>query len=289
MDEVQDQVGHWHFFDEGGIFQDGLSFHLPFQNIDLGFMVFSLSKFKILMLLTAILIAAIYIPLCRKVAKGEILRGPFWNAFESLLTYIRNEVAKPCLGDLADKYVPYLWTIFLFVLFANLFGLFPFLGSSTANMSVTGALALISCFMINYTGISKCGWKGYLGGFWMKIDVPVLGPIIGVLLYVLEFTGVFIRSAILAVRLFANMFAGHMLLATILMFCVQVAGKGIFLQTGVTGISLAACLALSLLEILVAFLQAFVFTFLTALFMGMATHDGHGHEEHAEGAQAAHH
>lgn len=279
MKEVQDQIGHWHFFDPKGLFDSGLEIHLPV--VDLGFMQISVSKFKILLLFVAFLVAGVYIPLCRRVSKGEILRGPFWNAFECLLTYIRNEVAKPTLGDLADKYVPFLWTIFLFVLFANLFGMLPFMGSPTANMSVTAALALISCFMINFTGINKCGPSGFLKGFWMKIDLPVVGPIISVFLYVLEFAGIFIRSAVLAIRLFANMFAGHMVLATVLLFAVKVAGENIFLQTGITAMSLVAAVALSILELLVAFLQAYVFTFLTALFMGMATHAGHDHEEHS--------
>ena len=114
----------------------------------------------------------------------------------------------------------------------------------------------------------------------MKIDLPVVGPVISSLLFVLEFAGIFIRSGVLAVRLFANMFAGHMVLATVLLFAVKVAGENILLQSGVTALSLAASLALCFLELLVAFLQAYVFTFLTALFMGMATHEGHAHEEH---------
>jgi len=279
MDEVQDQLHHWHFFDEQGLFEHGV--HLNLISFDLFGYHVAISKFKILMLVVAVLIAAIYIPLCRRVSKGEILRGPFWNAFECLLTYIRNEVAKPTLGDLADKYVPFLWTLFLFILFSNLFGMLPFMGSPTANISVTGALALVSCFFINYTGIKKNGVAGFFKGFWMKIDLPVFGPVISAFLFVIEFAGIFIRSGVLAVRLFANMFAGHMVLATVLLFAVKVAGENILLQSGVTVISLAASLALCFLELLVAFLQAYVFTFLTALFMGMATHEGHAHEEHA--------
>ena len=278
MEEVQDRLHDWHFFDEHGLFDHGV--HLNLLSFDLFGCHIAISKFKILMLVVAILIAAIYIPLCRRVSKGEILRGPFWNAFECLLTYIRNEIAKPMLGDLADKYVPFLWTLFLFILFLNLFGMLPFMGSPTANISVTGALALISCFFINYIGIKKNGVKGFVTGFWMKIDLPVVGPMISALLFVLEFAGVFIRSGVLAVRLFANMFAGHMVLATVLLFAVKAAGENILLQSGVTALSLAASLALCFLEILVAFLQAYVFTFLTALFMGMATHEGHAHEEH---------
>ncbi len=278
MDEVQDQLHHWHFFDEQGLFENG--FHIDLPHFELLGMHFSLSKFKILLLIASILIAVIYIPLCRRVQKGEILKGPYWNAFESLLTYIRNEVAKPTLGKQADKYVPFLWTLFLFILFANLFGMLPFMGSPTANISVTGALALVSCFFINYTGIEKNGVGGFVKGFWMKIDLPVAGPVISSLLFVLEFAGIFIRSGVLAVRLFANMFAGHMVLATVLLFAVKVAGAGIFLQGGVTVVSLVASLALCFLELLVAFLQAYVFTFLTALFMGMATHEGHDHEDH---------
>lgn len=285
MDEVQDQLHHWHFFDVQGLFENG--FHIDLPHFELFGMQFSLSKFKILLLIAAVLIAAIYIPLCRRVQKGDILKGPFWNAFECLLTFIRNEVAKPTLGKQADKYVPFLWTLFLFILFANLFGMLPFMGSPTANISVTGALALVSCFFINYIGIEKNGVTGFVKGFWMKIDLPVAGPIISTLLFVLEFAGIFIRSGVLAVRLFANMFAGHMVLATVLLFAVKIAGAGIFLQGGVTVVSLVASLALCFLELLVAFLQAYVFTFLTALFMGMATHEAHAHEDHEHDEEKA--
>src|SRR5205807_2054413 len=104
-----------------------------------------LTKFMFLMVFVALLILGIYLPLARRVQTGEPPKGVFWNLFESLLTFIRDKVAKPYLGEHdADKYVPFLWTMFLFVLFCNLMGMFPFLGSPTASIVVTLVLASIS-------------------------------------------------------------------------------------------------------------------------------------------------
>src|SRR5215213_9911316 len=106
----------------------GLHIHLP--EINLFGYHFQVTKFMVLELVAAVLVAAIFIPLSRRAATGTLPKGPFWNAFESLLTFIRNEVARPNLGEHdADRYVPFLWTMFIFILFMNLLGMFPFLGS----------------------------------------------------------------------------------------------------------------------------------------------------------------
>src|SRR5438105_15596698 len=84
------------------------------------------TKFMVLELIAAGLALAIFIPLCRRASRGTLPRGPFWNAFESLLTFIRDDVAKPTIGHHADRYVPFLWTLFIFILFMNLLGMFPF-------------------------------------------------------------------------------------------------------------------------------------------------------------------
>src|SRR5205823_1835716 len=110
----------------------------------------TLSKFMILELLAAVLIAAIFIPIARRLATGEPPRGGFVNAFEVLLTFIRDQVAKPSIGEHdADRYVPFLWTLFLFILVNNLLGMIPFCGSPTANIFVTAALAGCAFFAIH--------------------------------------------------------------------------------------------------------------------------------------------
>jgi F-type H+-transporting ATPase subunit a len=205
------------------------------------------------------------------------------NCREVLLTFVRNEVARPSIGDEADRYVPFLWTLFLFILFNNLLGLVPFCGSATGNIYVTIGLALCVFFAIHGSGIRKMGVGPYLSAQWPHIDVPFgLGYVLKPLIFALEWLGVLVRNAVLAVRLFANMFAGHVVLATILIF-IYTAGH-LYLDTpavhwplwgSVAVLSVLGQLALSLLELFVAFLQAYIFTFLTAIFMGMAMHPAH--------------
>ena len=237
-----------------------------------------LTKFMILEVIAAALVMAIYIPMARRSQSGEPPRGGWQNAFESLLTFIRDEVAKPSLGEHeADRYLPFLWTLFLFILFCNLLGMLPFLGSPTASIYVTGALALCALVAIPTAAIAKMGVVPYLKSLWPHLDIPipVFGFVIKLLICVIEILGTFIKCAVLAVRLFANMFAGHMVLATIMLFVVLAANVAFGLWMTVTIGSVLGVVALSFLELFVAFLQAYVFVFLTALFMGMAVHPQH--------------
>ena len=261
-----------------------------------------LTKFMILEVIAAVLIAAIYIPMARRLQSGQVPQGPWDNSFEVLLTFVREEIARPALSPpedhghghgheeghghhdpkahghavpAYDKYVPFLWTLFLFILFNNLMGMFPFGASATASVYATGALALIVFFAIHGSAMKRMGVIGYLKSLWPQIDVPFpMNFLITPVVFVIELVGTLVRNAVLAVRLFANMFAGHTVLAVILGFIV--AAKTAFaLWATVTVSSILGVVALSLLEIFVAFLQAYIFTFLTALFMGMAIYPAH--------------
>ncbi len=277
-----------------------------------------LHKFVLLELLAAGLVLLFYLPLAYRAGSGLPPRGAFGNAFEVLLTFVRNDIAKPTMGEDADKFVPFLWTLFLFILFNNLLGMFPFLGSATASIYVTFALALIVFFAIHGSAIVKMsrqspghghghgdghgehahgahddhqhgaeaaanpaaalglGFKNYMHSMWPQLDLPFpFGPIIKPLVFVLEIIGVLVRNLVLAIRLFANMFAGHMVLATILLFIVMTKDAGALIWGTVTVSSVVGIVALSLLELFVAFLQAFIFTFLASLFMGMALNPQH--------------
>jgi F-type H+-transporting ATPase subunit a len=233
-----------------------------------------ITKFMILELLAAVLIAAIYIPLGRRAQDGSLPKGRFWNLFESLLTFVRDEIAKPNLGEHdADRFVPYLWTVFLFILTCNLLGMFPFLGSPTASIWVTGSLALCSFVLFHGAPIRTMGFMHYMKALWPHIDVPYLGPLLSGAIFSIELLGTVIKSFVLAVRLFANMFAGHMVLSVIFLFIVASANSWLWVL--ITPASVVAIVALSLLELFVAFLQTYVFTFLTALFLGMLLHPEH--------------
>jgi F-type H+-transporting ATPase subunit a len=278
---------------------------------------FQITKVMVLEVVAALLVIAIYVPLARRLRTGEPARGIFANSFEVLLTFVRDEIAKPSLGeDKADRYMPFLWTLFLFILFNNLLGLLPFLGSATASIYVTGALALIVFFAIHGSAILAMGSTSHHGhghgdhghgdhgtaghvhhaaasdrmhhvvgrgsvryaqSLWPQIDVPIpgLGFMIKVLVFSIEIVGIVVRNAVLAVRLFANMFAGHVVLATILFFITMAANAHPLLWGTITLSSVFGILALSLLELFVACLQAYIFTFLTALFMGMAISPQH--------------
>jgi F-type H+-transporting ATPase subunit a len=267
----------WEFFDS--FFGHPVEWSLPAIPTPWG--ALHLTKFMILELIAAGLILLIYVPLARKARSGALPKGWSWNMFEVLLTFVRNDIARPNLGgehhpEEADKYVPFLWTLFLFILFLNLLGMFPFMGSPTASIWVTGGLAIIAFFAMHGCAIAKMGGWHYLKSLWPPIDVPYVGWVFSAMIFVIELTGTVIKSAVLAVRLFANMFAGHLVLAFLLFFIYLAGQVGSYILFG--GVTLASVLgvtALSLLELFVAFLQAYVFVFLTALFMGMALHPQH--------------
>src|SRR5947209_18281986 len=144
-----------------------------FENLHLGFRLpLGLTKYMVLELIAGVLMIAIFVPLARRVARGESPRGAWDNAFESLLTFIRDQVARPCIGEHdADRFVPFLWTLFLFILFCNLLGMFPFFGSPTANVMVTGALALSTFLVIHGSAIARMGPVHYVKSYAPHMDV----------------------------------------------------------------------------------------------------------------------
>jgi F-type H+-transporting ATPase subunit a len=278
----------WHFFDE--------PFHcaipLPFGKFH--GVEFGISKYSVLMLFAFAVVAAIYIPLAKKIQVGDAPTGTWWNLFEAVLTFLRDDIAKPYIGKDADRYVPFIWTIFLFVLFCNLFGMVPFLGSPTASFTVTFVLAMFVFAFIHIKSIQQFGLAAHLKSFAPDLDLPIAIKIpILFMLWPIEFGGLALKCFVLAVRLFANMFAGHIVLGTILLFIPMVKNSHLAVMGTVTFASVFGVFALSFLELFVAFLQAFLFAFLTALFFGgvlehaeHAAHGGdhghHGHDEHGE-------
>lgn len=236
-----------------------------------------------------------------------ITRGKFAQLVEVICVYLRDEVTRPLLGDRTNRLMPMLWTLFFFILINNLLGLLPLLdiqhllfphlrdshaayigGTATQNIWVTGALALIAALLFNGAALARLGVGGYVKH--LTADAPFF---VWPLIVPIEFFGqVLIKPVALAVRLFANMTAGHILLATLFMFVGVVWDKGILIQGPVTLISILGGIAVMILELFVAFLQAFVFMFLTAVFISlMDHHEEHGHEhghDHAHGHEHAH-
>jgi F-type H+-transporting ATPase subunit a len=239
----------------------------PFEGIGL-----HLTKFMLLELVVAVLMIAIFVPIARCVATGQRPRGRLWNMFEALLVFIRDQVARPAIGSHdADRFMPFLWNIFFFILFLNLIGLVPWGGSPTGALGVTGALALITFITVVGAGIAKFGPVKFWIGQVPHMEVPfVMGIFLKPMMFVIEVFGLCVKHFVLAVRLFANMFAGHLVLSVVTGFIAATAPM--LAWYGVMPTSVLGAVALSLLEILVAFIQAYVFTFLAALFIGMAVH-----------------
>jgi F-type H+-transporting ATPase subunit a len=195
--------------------------------------------------------------------RGLVPRG-FRNFVEPILLFLRDQLAVPNFHEKADKYLPYLWTVFFFILVCNLLGLVPGGATATGNLSVTAGLAVISFFMIHFVGVRENGLLGYLGSI-----VPPVPWWLWPLLLVVEIVGILAKPFALAIRLWANMTGGHIIILVLLGFIF------IFKSWLIVPVSILGSAAVYFLEIFVAVLQAYVFTFLTAVFMGMAAHPHH--------------
>jgi F-type H+-transporting ATPase subunit a len=224
-------------------------------------------------------------------------KGRIAQLFETICAFIRDEVAAPNLHGLTDKYIYYIWTVFFFILFANVLGVIPigyilqlitgdshfshWGGSATGNLSLTMGLALLSLIAIMYIGITETSPQAFFNHFnpigWEdKKMLPI-----SLMLYVLEWFSLFVKCFVLAMRLFGTMMAGHLVLAAFvgLIFAARTAvGDGAAFAVSVPVVLVGT--ALTLLELFICFLQAFIFTFLTVLFISATA--VHEHDEHLD-------
>lgn len=238
-----------------------------------GFQIeFQLTRFMVLEVVAAVLMIVIFVPLAWKISRGSPPRGRLWNLFDAMLVFVRDEMVRPAIGRPdADRFLPFLWTMFFFILFCNLLGMIPWAGSPTGSILVTGVLALLAFGMVVGAGMKKFGVVGFWIGLAPHMELPLALAIpLKPMILGIEILALLIKHIILAVRLLINMFAGHLVLAVILGFVEVFAGTAAWF--GIMPASVLGAAALSLLELFVAFLQAYVFTFLTALFIGMALH-----------------
>ncbi len=245
--------------------------HLPqWEPIHIGGLALDLSPTKhlVFMLAAALLVALTFLLSARSVARaqreGRPARG-FAGSMEALALYIRQEVVLPNVGHHGEGYAPYLLTLFFFILVMNILGLLPWGATATGNISVTAALALMAFITIEVAGMRTLGLKGYLNTiFYLPPGLPgPLKPIMLVIMTPVEIIGKLSKPFALAVRLFANMTAGHVLVLALI-------GLTFLFQSYLVGVT-ASILAtgVMLLELFVAFLQAFVFTLLTSVFIGL--------------------
>jgi F-type H+-transporting ATPase subunit a len=269
--------------------------HLPLPNI----FGLQLTKYMVLQLVAGVFVLLVFRGLARRIAKGGPPEGPWWNFWEAIAVYLRDNVVRPTIGvphddhhhgghdhedsahghtetaqataagHPADRFLPFVWTCFFYVLICNLLGAFPWLGSPTAEINVTGALAVITVIAVMFYGMRRSG----VGGFWLSLAPHMdLSPIMKVILvpviWAIELVGFVIKHGVLAVRLFANMMGGHTVIAVLLLYIATTATSAIWWL--VLPSSIFGQIFVGTLELLVAFIQAYIFAFLATLFIGMA-------------------
>lgn len=254
----------------------------------------------VIMMLAAAVLLVLFMPLwSRSRSTGNEVadltpRGPR-NMVEAICAFLREKVARPNLGVHTDRFIVYIWTAFFFVLTCNILGLLPLqpvtqwligkpiYGTATGNIWVTGTLATCTLFMIVINGLRIHGMT-YVKHFFM-------GPFpINCLIAVLEVIGLIVKAVALAIRLFANMCAGHILLAVLLSFIMMAGQSSQGMGFAIAVPVVLGSVAINMLEIFVAFLQAFIFTFLSCVFIGLAVniHHDHEHDEPHEAGHGAH-
>jgi F-type H+-transporting ATPase subunit a len=272
---------------------------------------FGISKYMILEVVLAGILVAVFTKLARTLQSGAPPRGWFANLFEAMILFVRDQIARPAIDSHdhghddhghhahdshghesadhhdartvpaaavhevhdGDRFVPLLLTLFFFVLGCNLLGMVPWAGSPTASFSVTLALAGVTMLTVVLAGMKKFGFFGFFKNQVPSMDLPLpLAILLKPMIFAIEMLGLVIKHLILAVRLLANMVAGHLVLLGIMGLITAAASYSTGMWATVTGISVVSCTLFSMLELFVAFLQAYIFTFLSALFIGASVH-----------------
>ncbi|HIL91035.1 MAG TPA: ATP synthase F0 subunit A [Gemmatimonadetes bacterium] len=258
----------------------GRGFVIPlphFEPVHIGGLTIDLSPTKhvVFMFLAALLCLLVFIPIGRAMRDKYTDRAPsgLANAMEALIIYFRDEVVRRNIGHGADAYTGYILTLFFFILFMNLLGLMPFGSTATGNFMVTGALALMTFVVVEISGMRTLGFKGYMRTiFYAPPGLPPIGQAsLLVILTPVEFLGKLTKPFALMIRLFANMMAGHTLVLSMLGFIFLFSGIGAA-KWLVAGGSVLIVIAIMALEVFVAFLQAYIFAMLSAVFIGLIRH-----------------
>jgi F-type H+-transporting ATPase subunit a len=242
--------------------------HLGPLTIDL-----SPTKHVVMLLVAATLCCIVLITAARKhrryATAGGAPRGVA-NGIEAMVLYMRNEIIMPNVGHHGNAYVPYLLTLFFFILFANVLGLIPYGATATGNIAVTATLAVISFIVVEIAGMRALG-AGYIKTiiYWPS-DMPLLmKSLLTIILTPVEIMGKFTKPFALAIRLFANMTAGHVI---VLAFIGMIFTFGSWI---VAPLPFIMAVGIMLLEVLVSFIQAFIFTLLTSVFIGQIREGAH--------------
>ena len=235
----------------------------------------SLTRNVVQMLLALTLLVVILIRVAKRYGTGQgITTAPkgMQNTMETIVNFVNDEVAKPNLGAKSNKYLPYLLTVFLFILINNIVGLIPGTANVTGNIAFTFVLSIISFIVIMFSTNKH---------YWMHIiNPPGVPGWVKIILVPVEILGIFTKPFALMIRLFANMVAGHILIICLISLIFIMAALNQYVGWGFAPFSIAFTIFIYFIEVLVAFLQAFIFTILTSVFIGQAFEGGHD-AEHA--------
>lgn len=224
---------------------------------------FSITKTTLYLFLVALFIFWIFVSVAKFYKKNGAVSPKGKTSFlEPLIVFVRDDIAKANIGPKYEKFLPYLLTVFFFIWISNMFGLFPLFGANVSgNIAVTIVLAAFTLIITNING-NKHYWKHI---FWLPgVPVPVK-----IMMIPIELVGVFTKPFALMVRLFANITAGHIIILSLISIIF------IFENVGMAGVSVPMALFIYVLELLVAALQAYIFTMLSALFIGGAVAEHH--------------
>ena len=239
--------------------------HRYFRIVKAGGVSLDMSKHLVMMWI----VGAFCLILFSLAARGRSRGGAILRvAVEAVVLYIRDRMLRPVFREATDTYLPYFLTLFFFVLICNLAGLVPYGSTVTGNISVTAALALCTFGLIQYAGIREQGLLSYI----KHLAPSGLPAWVLVIMYPIEILGLCVRCVALCIRLFANMIAGHIVSLAFLSLIFIFAAMSPYLGLGVAPAAVGLALFAYVLDVLVALLQAYIFTILTAQFVGMAVH-----------------
>jgi F-type H+-transporting ATPase subunit a len=237
--------------------------HVQLPTLHFGTFALPITRHVVMMWIAAIIVLLVAGLAARRRAR---VPGRVQSLVELIVVFVRDELARKSIGHHADRYVPFLLTIFFFIMTCNYLGLLPYAATATSNISVTAGLALLAFVMTQAAGIREYGIAGHAKNLippglpaWL---LPIMIPV--------ELLGIFTKPFALCVRLFANMTAGHVIILSLfsIIFLLKSVLFGVF-------VSVPFAIFINGIELLVAFLQAYIFTMLTALFIGMSAHPAH--------------
>lgn len=235
---------------------------------------FSLTRNVVQLIIAMIILVWLMNNIAKKYVSGKGVKtapSGIQGLIEPVVTFVRDDVAKPNLGHKYERFMPYLLTVFFFILINNLIGLIPGIANVSGNIAFTAMLGIIS-FIVILWNTNKHFWKHI---FWPPVPHPIK-----VIMIPVEIMGIFTKPFALIIRLFANMLSGHIIILSFICLIFIFGAMNAALGWGTSPLFVFLAVFIYLIEVLVAFIQAFIFANLTAVFIGMSFEGEHGEEAH---------